>query len=122
MVSSAHLFYYRKTMTRPRTLTLEKRVGCISATMDIIGQRWTALILRDLCTGPKRFRDFSNSLPTLNPRTLSARLDSLEEQGIIATCCDGAGYELTAKGEALIPVLKAMADWGDKWAGAQPQS
>lgn len=105
-------------MARSRTLTLEKRVGCIGATMDIIGQRWTALILRDLCSGPRRFRDFTTSLPNLNPRTLSSRLDSLEEQGIITTCCDGAGYQLTDKGEALIPVLKAMADWGDKWAEA----
>lgn len=84
--------------------------------MDIIGQRWTALILRDLCSGPKRFRDFSASLPGLNPRTLSARLDSLEAHGIIAVCCNGNGYELTDKGRALVPVLKAMADWGDKWA------
>jgi DNA-binding HxlR family transcriptional regulator len=95
---------------------LEKRVGCISATMNVIGQRWTALILRDLCTGPKRFRDFSTSLPALNPRTLSARLDSLEEQEIIVACCDGYGYQLTKKGEALIPVLQAMADWGETWS------
>lgn len=105
-------------MTKVQTVSLEKRVGCISATMDIIGQRWTALILRDLCGGPRRFRDFTNSLPALNPRTLSSRLDSLEEHGIITTCCDGAGYQLTDKGEALIPVLKAMADWGDRWADA----
>lgn len=103
-------------MTRTLTQPLEKRVGCIGATMDVIGQRWTALILHDLCEGPRRFRDFSRSLPSLNPRTLSARLDSLEVQGIITTCCDGAGYELTEKGAALIPVLKAMADWGETWA------
>ena len=101
---------------------LEKRIGCISATMEIIGQRWTALILRDLCTGPKRFRDFSASLPALNPRTLSARLDSLEAQGVITTCCDNTGYQLTDKGTALIPVLKAMADWGDQWADAKTPS
>lgn len=94
---------------------LEKRVGCISAAMDVIGQRWTALILRDLAGGPKRFRDFSTSMPGLNPRTLSARLDGLQDQGIIDTCCEGIGYELTEKGKDLIPVLRAMADWGDKW-------
>ena len=93
---------------------LETHVGCISAAMNVIGQKWTALILRDLSSGPKRFRDFSESLPELNPRTLSSRLDDLTEQGVIETCNEG-GYQLTEKGEALIPVLKAMAEWGDKW-------
>ena len=95
---------------------LETRIGCISATMHVIGQKWTALILRDLTSGPKRFKDFESSLPALNPRTLSARLDSLTEQGIIAVCCDGTGYELTDKGTALVPVLKAMADWGENYS------
>ncbi|MEO5499417.1 MAG: helix-turn-helix domain-containing protein [Candidatus Saccharimonadales bacterium] len=95
---------------------LENRVGCIGATMHIIGQKWTALILRDLSSGPKRFRDFENSLPTLNPRTLSARLESLKEQDVISCCDDSSGYQLTEKGIALIPVLKAMAAWGEKWS------
>lgn len=94
---------------------LEPRVGCIGATMHVIGQKWTALILRDLSSGPKRFRDFAESMPTLSPRTLSARLDSLTEQTIIEPCGE-AGYQLTEKGEALIPVLRAMADWGEKWS------
>ena len=93
---------------------LETRVGCISAAMNVIGQKWTALILRDLSSGPKRFRDFTESLPELNPRTLSARLDDLGDQGIIEVCSEG-GYQLTQKGEALLPVLKAMAEWGDTW-------
>lgn len=93
---------------------LENRVGCIGAAMEVIGQKWTALLLRDLSYGPKRFRDFTESVPELNPRTLSSRLDDLAEQGIIETCAEG-GYQLTHKGEALIPVLRAMAEWGDKW-------
>jgi DNA-binding HxlR family transcriptional regulator len=93
---------------------LEPRIGCIGATMHVIGQKWTALILRDLSAGPKRFRDFRDSIPELGPRTLSARLDSLAEQDVVRTC--NGGYELTAKGEALIPVLKAMADWGETWS------
>lgn len=95
---------------------LEKRIGCIGATMHIIGQKWTALLLRDLSAGPKRFRDFRDSIPELGPRTLSARLDQLQEQGVIETCCDNTGYQLTAKGESLIPVLRAMADWGERWS------
>lgn len=103
-------------MSNPVLPPLENRVGCIGATMHIIGQKWTALLLRDLSSGPKRFRDFSESMPTLNPRTLSARLDSLQADGVI-TCCDAnGGYELTEKGEALIPVLRAMAQWGEDWS------
>ena len=98
----------------PALPPLENRVGCIGAAMEVIGQNWTALLLRDLCSGPKRFRDFTESVPELNPRTLSSRLDDLTMQGIIETCHEG-GYQLTEKGEALIPVLRAMADWGDKW-------
>ena len=94
---------------------LETRIGCIGATMHVIGQKWTALILRDLSSGPKRFKDFASSLPTLNPRTLSARLDSLQEQDIVCVCSEG-GYQLTEKGESLIPVLRAMADWGERWS------
>ncbi len=95
---------------------LEKRVGCIASAMQVIGNKWTALILRDLSTGPKRFKDFETSLPRLNPRTLTLRLRDLQEQGIVTACCDETGYELTAKGYALIPVLRAMADWGETYA------
>lgn len=103
-------------MTNPVLPPLENRVGCIDATMHVIGQKWTALILRDLSSGPKRFRDFEHSMPTLNPRTLSARLDSLQEQGVISCCDDSSGYQLTEKGTALIPVLKAMSAWGEEWS------
>lgn len=95
---------------------LEKRIGCISATMRVIGQKWTALILRDMSTGPKRFCDLSRSISDINPRTLSARLEQLREQGIIDDCRDESGYYLTKKGQDLIPVLKAMADWGESWS------
>lgn len=97
-------------------LPLENRVGCIASAMQVIGSKWTALILRDLSSGPKRFRDFEESLPRLNPRTLTIRLRDLQTKGIIQTCCDETGYELTEKGEALIPVLRAMANWGDTYA------
>ncbi len=95
---------------------LEKRVGCIASAMQVIGNKWTALILRDLSSGPKRFKDFETSLPRLNPRTLTLRLRDLQEHGIVQICCEGGGYELTEKGSALIPVLRAMAEWGDTYA------
>lgn len=92
---------------------LETRTGCVQAAMDIIGQKWTALILRDLAAGSQRFAELERSIEGLNPRTLSQRLESLKEHQVITDCADG-GYELTEKGRDLIPVLAAMAAWGDK--------
>lgn len=95
--------------------SLETRTGCIAGAMAIIGQKWTALILRDLAVGPQRFADLERSIPDLNPRTLSRRLDELETSGIITRCNSSSRYELTQKGRDLIPVLEQMAAWGDKY-------
>ena len=101
-------------------LDLEPRVGCIAAAMDIIGNKWTALILRDLAGGPKRFCLLEKSVGNINPRTLSKRLDDLEAQGIIskevfAEVPPRIEYTLTQKGLDLIPILQQMAAWGDKY-------
>lgn len=102
------------------TSTIEPHVGCIQSAMDIIGTKWTALLLRDLASGPKRFSDFERSISELNPRTLSRRLDDLQTQGIVETCDSLGGgshlsYRLTEKGQGLMPVLRKMADWGEKY-------
>ena len=99
---------------------LEPHVGCISAAMDIIGNKWTALILRDLASSPKRFGELEKSVGNINPRTLSQRLDALEAHGIIskksyAEMPPRIEYTLTKKGVDLIPVLKQMATWGTKY-------
>lgn len=99
---------------------LEPKTGCIANTMKIIGNKWTALILRDLSYGPKRFGQLSISIAEINPRTLSARLDDLEEQGIVtktkfAESPPRIEYMLTKKGGDLLPVLKQMAEWGNKY-------
>jgi DNA-binding HxlR family transcriptional regulator len=98
---------------------LEPHVGCIANAMQIIGNKWTALILRDLFGGPKRFCELEKSVGNINPRTLSQRLDNLEEQGIIsrrsfAEVPPRTEYTLTAKGRDLLPILKQMAAWGTK--------
>lgn len=100
--------------------SLEPHVGCIQSAMDVIGSKWTALILRDLAASPCRFGDFERSIPPLNPRTLSNRLDALLEHGIVEMCDSKGGlvhrsYRLTKKGQDLIPVLRSMADWGEKY-------
>ncbi|MGH7196088.1 MAG: winged helix-turn-helix transcriptional regulator [Candidatus Saccharimonadales bacterium] len=115
-----------KFAASPRNLSagqavLEPKVGCIAAAMAIIGSKWTALILRDLSSGPKRFCELERSSGNINPRTLSKRLDELESRAIIkkqtATQCPGhSHYALTKKGQDLVPVLKQMAAWGDKYS------
>lgn len=112
--------------TTTSTPVIESRIGCIAAAMEIIGNKWTALILRDLTTGPKRFSELEKSLSAngrsagISPRTLSQRMDDLEEQGIItkrsyAEVPPRCEYSLTEKGEDLVPILQQMALWGDKY-------
>jgi DNA-binding HxlR family transcriptional regulator len=91
--------------------------------MQIIGSKWTALILRDMARGAQRFSELEKSISGINPRTLSQRLDDLEAQGIItkksfAEVPPRTEYTLTAKGQDLIPVLRQMAAWGDKYYDA----
>jgi DNA-binding HxlR family transcriptional regulator len=99
---------------------LEPKIGCIASAMEIIGNKWTALILRDLADGPKRFGQLERSVGAINPRTLSQRLDDLEQHAIItkkayAEAPPRVEYTLTPKGLDLVPVLKQMAAWGDKY-------
>jgi len=92
----------------------------VARALDIVGQKWTLLILRDLVRkGPLRFQDFQNSLSGLAPNTLSARLKTLEAQGVIATRLYESHppryeYFLTDKGNALRPVLRALYAWGER--------
>ena len=96
----------------------------IARTLDIIGERWTLLILRDLLLqGPRKFQDFQRSFPGISPNTLSERLRTLEEHGVVERRFyeerpPRAEYLLTDKGRALGPVLKALREWGSKHAGA----
>jgi len=103
----------------PETWHIEQRVGCIAASLKIVGDKWTALILRDLASGTKRFGELQSSLVGISPRTLSQRLESLAEHKIItkqafAEMPPRVEYSLTEKGRGLIPILQAMADWGLK--------
>jgi len=92
----------------------------IARTLDIVGERWTWLILRDLLLeGPRKFQDLQLSLRGISPTTLSARLKTLEDQGIVERHIyekypPRAEYTLTDKGRELGPVLKALRDWGSR--------
>ena len=96
-----------------------KQEGCpVAKTMDVIGERWTVLLLRDLLLhGPRRFQDFQQSLTGLAPNTLSARLKAMEAHHLIERRAYSEHpprleYHLTEKGKSLGPVLKALRDWG----------
>jgi DNA-binding HxlR family transcriptional regulator len=100
---------------------IEKHPGCVTAALNILGNKWTALIVMQLAEGPSRFSILERALPGISPRTLSQRLDDLEQKKIItkkifATVPPKVEYKLTKKGEDLIAILKSMANWGDKYS------
>ncbi len=89
----------------------------IARTLDIVGDRWTVLIVRDLFMGKTRFKEFLTSSPGLPPKLLSDRLKKLEEHGLIERAVYSqhplrAEYRLTEEGRSLGPVLEAMVRWG----------
>lgn len=93
--------------------TLEPKVGCVAAATEILGAKWTALIIKNLAECPGRYCALEKSVIGINPRILSQRLDQLEDSGIIKK--SASGYSLTQKGRGLIPVIKSMAAWGAKY-------
>lgn len=96
----------------------------VARTLDIIGERWTMLILRELSlSGPRRFCDFEESLAGIAPNTLSARLKKLQAAGVIerhnySDHPPRADYRLTPSGEALRPVLRSLKEWGERFPHA----
>jgi DNA-binding HxlR family transcriptional regulator len=93
----------------------------VAHALDVVGEKWSLLILRDLFRkGPLRFQTLATGLPGVAPNTLSARLKTLEAQGVIATRLyenhpPRYEYYLTDKGKALGPVLKALYNWGERY-------
>lgn len=95
----------------------------VLATARIVSGKWTLLLLRDLATGPRRFCELQRSLAGISPGTLSLRLRSLEEEGILerrefAETPPRVEYRLTDKGLHLVPIVDAMRSYGATWLGA----
>jgi DNA-binding HxlR family transcriptional regulator len=83
----------------------------VARALDVVGQRWALLVVRELLLGPKRFRDLLRGLDGMSPNVLSQRLKDLEAAGVVARGRPGV-YGLTGDGAALEPVLVALGRWG----------
>ncbi len=98
----------------------------VAACAEILGAKWTAVLVHDLSEGPRRFSELEHSCSGISPRTLAERLRVLEQEGIVARQSypespPRVEYELTPKGEALLPIIDAMREFGRDWlAGEQP--
>ncbi len=99
----------------------EQTVGCVKAATKVLGDKWTPQILRFFVNEETvRFCQVQDLVEGINPRTLSARLDDLEQEGIIvkrATSSENrCEYSLTKKGHDLIPILHDMERWSTQYA------
>ena len=91
----------------------------VAKSLEVVGDRWTLLVVRDLLSGPRRFQDFLGTLPGIAPNILSARLKLLEEHGLIVREVYSdrpprAQYVLSEKGRELGMVVGALAAWGGR--------
>jgi len=109
-----------------RTMKEVHGVTCaVAATSDLIGSKWTPLIVHDLSEGPRRFMQLEHACPGISPRTLSERLDMLEQEGVVIRRSypespPRVEYELTDKGVALLPIIDAMRRFGHAWLVTSP--
>ena len=95
----------------------------IAHALELVGERWSLLIVRELLTGPKRYTDLAGSLPRIGTNVLAARLKELEAGGILTKRrlpppTPAQVYELTPYGESLRPVMRELALWGILSLGA----
>jgi DNA-binding HxlR family transcriptional regulator len=97
----------------------------IAAGLDVVGDRWTLLICRELAQGDRRYTDLRNALEGIAPNLLSDRLRSLQDAGLVTTCelpppAARCVYRLTEDGRGVVPVLRAMARFGVRYLDGEP--
>jgi len=92
----------------------------VAQALEIVGERWTLLIVRELLCGNYRFSEILNGVPLMSRSLLAQRLKTLESAGVIERCPreDGGGFEyrMTAAGRELEPVVHGLGNWGQRWA------
>jgi DNA-binding HxlR family transcriptional regulator len=96
----------------------------VARALDIVGERWALLVVRELALGPKRFTDLREGLPGIATNVLSHRLQALERDGVITRRrlpppAASTVYELTPYGSELVPVMLALGRWGARTLGAR---
>ena len=99
----------------------------VAACAEIVGQKWTALLVHDLSEGARRFSELERACPGISPRTLSERLRWLEGEDVLvrrsyAESPPRVEYELTEKGGALLPIIAEMRRFGHEWLGCGAHS
>lgn len=90
-------------------LTANREYCSIARALELLGERWTLHIVRDLLSGPKRFGELEHLVVGITPKWLTARLRALQAGGLVSK--DGRLYRLTPEGEALRPVLEELLIW-----------
>jgi len=115
----------KKASKKRTAAAAPRRSRCpVSCTLDILGDRWTLLVVRDLVRGKRRFAELVDSPERIPTNILTDRLKRLVTLGIVQSRRYSdhpprLEYQLTAKGEDLRPVLRAMVEWGIKHAGGR---
>jgi DNA-binding HxlR family transcriptional regulator len=107
-------------MTVDVTSVTDERRDALAASVEIIGAKWTALLIYDLAGGTRRFRELEHSCAGISSRTLAERLRALEADGILERQSypetpPRVEYSLTEKGQSLLPIIDAMREFGHEW-------
>jgi DNA-binding HxlR family transcriptional regulator len=91
----------------------------VAKAMELLDERWTMLIVRELVTGSQHFNDLRRGVPRMSPTLLSKRLHQLVRAGVVNRQADGnqVRYVLTQAGQELRPVVEALGAWGVRWIG-----
>jgi DNA-binding HxlR family transcriptional regulator len=103
-----------------RVQTRPANVCPIANAAQLLGDRWTLVILRDLADGSRRFSSLEDCCDGISPRTLADRLRQMESQGLLLResfreIPPRVQYSLTAKGQATLPVIEALRTFGESW-------
>jgi DNA-binding HxlR family transcriptional regulator len=97
----------------------------LARALEILGDRWTLLIVRDMFMGTTHFNDLERGLPGISRALLASRLRQLQQAGVIDKWTNGSGrqsteYQLTQAGHELLNVVMSLTSWGEAWAFGEP--
>lgn len=114
---------YNSSVASRTMLAVHESGTCsVATTAEIVGSKWTVLIVHDLSEGPRRFTELERSCAGISPRTLAERLRWLEGEEMVVRRSypespPRVEYALTPKGEALLPIVREMRRFGHQWLG-----